>query len=123
MSPRADSLVDPRLQKPQVALARSTPRQAHSLWSRYPQNCLRPAETYLKLVALLQRAYLHLLHNYSHQQNPIYIGFSLLRTRRTIFLSVCRLSFRPGIFLAVSIENWSPLESGHPSMCRLGTVC
>jgi hypothetical protein len=38
MSPRADSLVDPRLQKPQVTLARSTPRQAHSLWSRYPQT-------------------------------------------------------------------------------------
>jgi hypothetical protein len=52
MSPRADSLVGPRLQKPQVTLARSTPRQAHSLWSRYPQNCLRPAETDLKLVAL-----------------------------------------------------------------------
>jgi hypothetical protein len=34
----------------------------------------------------LRRAYLHLLHSYSHQQNPIYIGFSLLRTRRTILV-------------------------------------
>ncbi|MGB6161253.1 MAG: hypothetical protein WCF33_08435, partial [Pseudonocardiaceae bacterium] len=34
----------------------------------------------------LRRTYLHLLHSYSHQQNPIYIGFSLLRTRRTILV-------------------------------------
>ena len=32
-------------------------------------------------------------------------------------------SFRPGIFLAVSVDNGSPLKSGHPSMCRLGTTC
>ena len=37
----------------------------------------------------LRRTYLHLLHSYSHQQNPIYIGFSLLRTRRTILEQPC----------------------------------
>jgi hypothetical protein len=46
----------------------------------------------------LRRAHLHLLHSCSHQQNPIYIGFSLLRTRRTIMVS----EVRPAVPLTVS---------------------
>jgi hypothetical protein len=36
----------------------------------------------------LRRTYLHLLHSCAHQQNPIYIGFSPLRSRRTILWAV-----------------------------------
>ena len=58
-------------------------------------------------------AYLHLLHSSAHQQNPIYIGFSLLRTQRTILVYVWLAPLEPVAWILLTLPGFTARRSRH----------